>query len=47
MVYCVYSLELPWWGDSNENTQNTLMLKEIEKRYPYYVSWHGAMINTD
>ena len=21
MEYCVYSLELPWWGDSNEYTQ--------------------------
>ena len=27
MVYCVYSLESPWWGDSNENTQHTFMLK--------------------
>ena len=23
MVWCVYSLELPWWGNSNENTQHT------------------------
>ena len=31
MVYCVYSLESPRWGDSNENTQYTFMLKKIEK----------------
>ena len=27
MVYFVYSLESPRWGDSNENTQYTIMLK--------------------
>ena len=26
MVYCVFSLESPQWGDSNENTQHTFML---------------------
>ena len=31
MVYCVYSLESPRYGDSNENTQHTFMLKKIEK----------------
>ena len=31
MVYCVYSLESPRWGDSNENTQHTSKLKKIEK----------------
>ena len=31
LVYCVYSLESPQWVDSNENTQNTFMLKKIEK----------------
>ena len=31
MVYCVYSLESPYWGDSNENTQNTFMLKKIKE----------------
>ena len=31
MVYCVYSLELPRWGDSNENTQYTFMSKKIKK----------------
>ena len=30
MVYCVYSLELPRWGDFNENTQHTFMFKKIE-----------------
>ena len=37
MVYCVYLLESPRRGDSNENTQYTFMLKKIEK-YPYYAS---------
>ena len=45
MVCCVYSLESPQWGDSNENKQYTIMLKKIEK-YPYCASWPGAMINT-
>ena len=27
----MYSLESPRWGDSNENTQYTFMLKKIEK----------------
>ena len=31
MVYCVYSLESPRWGDSNENTQHTFILEKIEK----------------
>ena len=30
MVLCVYSLESPHRGDSNENTQHTFMLKKIE-----------------
>ena len=30
MVYCVYSLESPRWGDSNENTQHTFNLKKIK-----------------
>ena len=29
-VYCLYSLELPRLGDSNENKQHTFMLKEIK-----------------
>ena len=31
IVFCVYSLESPRLGDSNENTQHTFMLKKIEK----------------
>ena len=31
MVCCVYSLESSRWGDSDENTQCTFMLKKIEK----------------
>ena len=31
MVYCMYSLEWPRWGDSNENTQHSFMLKKIKK----------------
>ena len=30
-VYCVFSLESPQWGDSNENTQYTFILKKVEK----------------
>ena len=45
MVYCVFSLESPQWGDSNENAQHTFMLKK-SKIYPYYASWPGGMINT-
>ena len=30
-VYFVFSLESPQWGDSNENTQHTLMLKRIKE----------------
>ena len=33
LVYRLYSLELPRWGDSNENTQHTFMLKKIKKIY--------------
>ena len=31
MVYCVYSLESPQWGDSIENTQHTVILKKIKE----------------
>ena len=44
MVYCVYSLESPHRGDSNENKQHTLMLKENLK-CPYKASCSGAIIN--
>ena len=32
MVCCVYSLESPRCGDSNENTQHTFILKENRKK---------------
>ena len=38
-------LESPQGDVSNDNTQNTFMLKK-SSRYPYYASWPGAMINT-
>ena len=44
MVYCVYLLESPRWGDSNENKQHTFMLKKILK-CPYKAPWSGAIIN--
>ena len=31
MIYCVYSLESPHRGDSNEYTQYTFLFKKIEK----------------
>ena len=41
MVYCVCSLESPRWGDSNENTQHTLMLEKLEKiSLLGILSWH-------
>ena len=40
-VYCVYSLESPHWGDSNEYTQHTSMLKKIEKiSLLCLLTWH-------
>ena len=47
MVYCVYSLEPPRWGDSNEHIQQTLILKKKMKIYLYYASCPGAKINTN
>ena len=41
---CVYSLESLRWGDSNEKTKYTFMLKKIEN-YSYYATWPGAIIN--
>ena len=41
MVYRMYSLESPRWGDSNENTQHTFMLKKMEQDIPR----PDAMIN--
>ena len=37
MVYCVYSLESPYRGHSNENAQYTFILQTL-KIYPYYAS---------
>ena len=37
VVYCVYSLESPRWGDSNENIQYTFILKEVENKTLYYM----------
>ena len=34
MVCCVYSLESPRRGDSNDITQHTSRLKKIEKHIP-------------
>ena len=34
MVYCVYSLESPPWGDSNKNTQYTFKLNKNKKDIP-------------
>ena len=31
IIYCVYSLESPHQGDSNEYTQHTIIMKQIEK----------------
>ena len=42
MVCCVYSFESPQQGNADEETQNTFMLK----KYPYYASWPGTIINT-
>ena len=40
-VYCVYSLESPLWGDSNENIQHTFMLKKTEKiSLLCLLTWH-------
>ena len=33
MVYCVFSLDSPRWGDSNKYTQYTFMLKKIKNAF--------------
>ena len=40
-VYCVFSLESPHWGDSNENTQYTIfnIKKKITKIIPNLQLW--------
>ena len=35
-VCCVYSLESPHRGDSNEYTQHTIIVKEMGKQCPNY-----------
>ena len=48
IVCCVYSVELPNWGKSNEYTQHTIIVKKIEKKFPklsLFASWPGTMIN--
>ena len=48
IVCCVYSLESPHRGDSNEYTQHTIIVYKIEKDFPklsLFASWTGAMIN--
>ena len=48
IVCCVYSLELPHRGNSNEYTQHTIIVKEIKKKIPklsLFASWPGTMIN--
>ena len=45
---CVYSLESPHRGDSNEYTQHTIIAQKIEKSFPKllpFASWPGTMIN--
>ena len=42
MVNCLFSLESPRWGDSNENTQKTFMLKyreDISIMPPHLALW--------
>ena len=46
MVYFVFSLESPQWGDSNENTQYTPSCYGKAKGYLYFAFGSGAMINT-
>ena len=41
----MYSLESPRRGDSDDNTEHTLIQRKL-RRYFYYFSWPGAMINT-
>ena len=43
-VYCMFSLESPQWGDSNENTEHTSMLLK-NQRNRYYASWPCTIIN--
>ena len=37
IMKCVYSLELPQWGNSNEYNQHTIIIQKIKKIevYPF------------
>ena len=37
IVCCVYSLESPRWGDSNEYTQHTIILLKISINYRHFL----------
>ena len=43
----MYSLESPRWDDSNEYTQHTIIVRELEKnpKFSLFASWPGTMIN--
>ena len=48
IVCCVYSSELPHWGNSNKYTRHTIVVVENRKEFPklsLFASWTGAMIN--
>ena len=47
MVCCVYSLESPHRGDSNEYSQHTIIVNEIKKipKVSLFASSPGSMIN--
>ena len=47
-MLCVYSVELPHWVDSNEYTENTIILYKSKKTFQNHIllmSWAGAMFN--
>ena len=47
IICCVYSLESPHQGNSNEYTQHTIIVKEIKNtpKLSLFASWPGTMIN--
>ena len=48
IVCCVYSLELPNPGNSNEYIQHIIIVKEIKTKNPkllLFASWSDTMIN--
>ena len=44
MICCLYSLESPRSGDSNENTQYILILKKLEKKLLCLLTWRISMV---